>query len=59
MADKKSSKTKLPFDTGSHLHVFYDASSPEGRAEAIADLQAKIFNTFPNELILPDNREKP
>ena len=59
MADKKSSKTKLPFDTGSHLHVFYDASSPEGRAEAIADLQAKIFNTFPNELILPDNKEKP
>ncbi len=45
--------TILPFDTRTHLHIFYDASSPE---KAMQDLQAKIYNTFPNELVLPSSR---
>lgn len=54
MANKRSmEETKLPFDTASHLHILYDFSSPE---EAMQDLQAKIYNTFPNELVLPDNK---
>jgi nucleoside 2-deoxyribosyltransferase len=57
MANKRSMEaTKLPFDTASHLHVLYDDTSPEEVMKAMRDLQAKIYNTFPNELVLPSSR---
>ena len=50
---------KLPFDTGGFLHVQYDLSSEEKIEDAIKEIKAKIYNTFPNELRLLDNKEKP
>ena len=47
---------KLPFDTNGFLHVKYDLSSEEKVKDAIKEIQAKIYNTFPNELPLPDNK---
>jgi hypothetical protein len=47
---------KLPFDTNGFLHVKYDLSSEEKIKEAIKEIQAKIYNTFPNELVLPSSR---
>jgi hypothetical protein len=47
---------KLPFDTNGFLHVKYDLSSEEKVKDAIKEIQAKIYNTFPNELVLPDNK---
>jgi predicted CopG family antitoxin len=53
---EESKVGELPFDTRGELHVLYDSSSDKGIAKAIDELQAKIFNTFPNELVLPENR---
>jgi hypothetical protein len=50
---------KLPFDTNGFLHVKYDLSSEEKIENAIKEIKAKIYNTFPNELRLTDNKEKP
>ena len=47
---------KVPFDVRNHYHLVYDLQDPEASKAILQDV---IYNTFPNELVHPDNKEKP